>query len=181
MTPFKTLAVAMAMIGTMAIPSQAADITPDGIVSSGWYLRADAGWSWLSWDRRDDDEIVLGGGIGYRYNENLRAEFRVDWAGLYDTRRSADDVNITTALINGYYDFAISETLTPYVGAGAGYGVVDTFGFDGSGFAYALMMGADVKLMDKVSLDLGYRLRGIVSSKDDTMEHQFLSGLRFEF
>ncbi len=81
-----------------------------------------------------------------------------------------------------YFDIPTGSMITPYLGAGAGYGwgTVDG-GRDRDGFAYALMAGASVDLTDNVSADVGYRFRNVLSSGDNPMEHQVLVGLRYKF
>ncbi len=91
----------------------------------GFYLRGDLGWSFLEWSGGDDDSAVsLGGGVGYQFNDNMRADVTVDWAGEYDVAPGAD-MSTTTVLGNLYFDWANDSAFTPYVGAGLGYGWVD--------------------------------------------------------
>ena len=185
MTTFKrTLLAAAGLLAIMSAPSLAADMDApvSDVAIEGWYLRADLGWSFLDWSARDDNEFVGGVGAGYRFDENLRTDLRVDWAGYYDTTAGADDMTLVTALGNLYFDVPTGTMFTPYVGAGAGYGwgTVDGGG-DKDGFAYALMAGTSVNLSEELSLDVGYRFRAIMSNGDDPMEHQFMGGLRYEF
>jgi opacity protein-like surface antigen len=180
---FRTSLLVCAVMAGLSAPALAADMdAPAAEMVDGWYLRADAGWSFLEWSGRDDDEPVAGLGVGYRYTDNLRTDLRVDWAGLYDRRRSTDDVAIITATGNFYFDIPTGMEVTPYLGAGAGYGwyMVDS-GPDKDGFAYALMAGAEVALGERLSLDVGYRFRSILANGNDPMEHQVMIGLRYGF
>lgn len=183
------LASALSLAGMAA--AQAADIsepvpvpeTPQEYAAMGWYLRGDIGWSFLEWSGGDDDSaLVVGGGVGYRWSENMRSDLRVDWAGDYDTGDNGD-LNTTTVLGNLYFDWANESAFTPYLGAGVGYGWVNASGDgdDDDGFAYALMAGVSVKLADTISLDTGYRFRDVLISGPDPYEHQIMTGLRFEF
>lgn len=183
MLNFKRMLLASSLFVAMSAPVLAADpYVPDvpGL-QGGWYLRADAGWSWLEWKGRDDSAFAAGGGIGYRFNENLRTDLRVDWAGNYSLN-AGRDMSVTTALGNLYFDIPTDTAFTPYVGAGAGYGwgTIDG-GSDKDGFAYALTAGVDVALSDQLSMDVGYRFRQILASGADPMEHQVLVGLRYGF
>ena len=45
--------------------------------------------------------------------------------------------------------------------------------------AYALMAGANIGLTDTLSLDVEYRFRDILASGANPMEHQLLTGLRY--
>lgn len=157
------------------------DVPADTYAAMGFYLRADAGWSWLS-DKKDDSAFAVGGGAGYQYDENLRGDLRIDWAGNYDTRRENDAVGITTILGNAYFDIPNDTMVTPFVGGGVGYGwkSVDG-GRDKDGFAFAVMAGASVEVMENLSLDVEYRFRDVVVSGDNPMEHQILTGLRYKF
>ncbi len=58
---------------------------------TSFYLRGDLGWSFLEWSGGDDDSAVsLGGGVGYQFNENMRADITADWAGDYNVAPGAD-------------------------------------------------------------------------------------------
>lgn len=162
------------LAGTTA-PGLAADYSPEAPVSSsGFYLRGDAGWSWLDTDVEDNSALTLGGGAGYRFNDNLRTDLRADWAGI-----GSDDNAFTTVLGNVYFDIPTDTILTPYLGAGAGYGWVESNGIDDHGVAFGLMAGVEVNITGNLSADVGYRYRQILS--DDAYDHQALVGLRFGF
>jgi len=81
MKNFTRALLSLGLLAGVAAPAIAADYTPEAVVTaSGLYLRGDAGWSWLSTDEDDDSVLVLGGGLGYQFNDNLRTDLRVDWA-----------------------------------------------------------------------------------------------------
>lgn len=177
-------AMALGLVALAAVPAtaMAADVdAPTDYTMSSWYIRGDVGASWLTWDGQDDNGFALGGGVGYQYNENLRADLRADWAGTYGIGRGRD-MGITTVLGNLYFDIPTGTMITPYLGAGAGYGwgSVDG-GRDRDGFAFALMAGASVDLTDNLAADVGYRFRDVMASGDNPMEHQILVGLRYKF
>jgi opacity protein-like surface antigen len=158
-----------------AAPAAAADYTPEAVVTaSGWYLRGDGGWSWLNTDEEDDSVFALGGGVGYQFNDNLRTDVRGDWAGLGE-----DEGSFTTVLGNVYFDIPIETIVTPYLGAGLGYGWSESSGSDDDGVAFGLMAGVEVNLTENLSADAGYRYRQILS--EDVYDHQALIGLRFGF
>ncbi len=168
----------------MPVSAYAADIDPVVPESEamGLYLRADAGVSFLQWSGGDDDVgAVFGGGIGYRYNDNMRADITVDWAGKYDVAPGAS-MSTVTVLGNLYYDFANDSAFTPYIGAGAGYGWVhNTPTGNESGLAVNLTAGVAVDLTQNIALDVGYRFRDTFISGANPMEHQVTAGLRFSF
>ena len=186
MKAFKISLLAAAMMTGAGAAAQAADASPDVPADTysamGFYLRADAGWSFLDWaGGSNDDAVAAGGGVGWRINDNMRTDLRVDWAGGYSIAPGAD-MSVTTVLGNLYFDIPTSTAFTPYVGAGLGYGFVnfDTAP-DKSGFAYGLMAGVGVDLTQNMTLDVGYRLREVMISGSDPFEHQLLAGVRFEF
>lgn len=184
MKAFTTLLVAGLFAAPLVVAAQAADIDPVPTESEamGLYLRGDLGASFLQWNGGDDDTgMVFGGGIGYRYNDNMRADVTVDWAGKYSVG-GGNDMSTLTALGNLYYDFANSSAFTPYVGAGAGYGWVNnTPTGDKNGFAVGLAAGVAVDLTQNIALDVGYRFRDTMVSGANPMEHQVAAGIRFSF
>ena len=96
---------------------------------------------------------------------------RADWAGI------AGDGDLSTITGNLYFDIPMDSVITPYLGAGAGYGW--TGGRD-EGFAFALMAGAELSLSDNLSADLGYRYRQILDGHDPSA-HEVMLGLRYKF
>jgi opacity protein-like surface antigen len=180
-----------AMMLAMATASQAADPyapppvaeTPQDYAKMGWYLRGDIGWSFLEWSGGEDDNaFALGGGVGYQFNDYLRSDLRVDWAGNYDIG-GGDDMGVTTVLGNLYLDVPTGTMITPYVGGGIGYGwtSVDGAGDDGDGLAWAISAGASVDLSESIAMDVGYRFRDVMVSGENPTEHQIMTGLRFKF
>lgn len=185
MRVLKISIVAAAMLASAAAAAQAADAgaPPAGDYQAmGLYLRADAGWSFLDWSGgNNDNNVALGGGVGYRFNDNLRTDLRVDYAGPYSVGPGAD-MHLTTVLGNLYYDIPTNTAVTPYLGAGAGYGWGTVSGGNNKdGAAFALMAGVGVDLTDNMALDVGYRFREVMSPGNNPMEHQVLAGIRFKF
>ena len=117
---------------------------------------------------------MLGGGLGYKFNDHLRTDARIDYAGIGNSNHDFGSV-----LGNVYFDIPTSTVFTPYVGAGLGYGWSDDHGDSESGVTYALMAGMEVTLTDNISADIGYRFRQIINS--DTYTNEALVGLRYSF
>ena len=173
MKNFTKALLGLGLLAGAAAPAVAADAyAPDEAVvtASGFYLRGDAGWSWLNADDDDNSVVVLGGGVGYQFNDNLRTDLRADWAGL-----GGDESSFTTVLGNVYFDIPTETIMTPYLGAGLGYGWTDST----DGAAFGLMAGVEVNLTENLSADIGYRYRQILS--EDVYDHEALAGLRFSF
>jgi len=118
--------------------------------------------------------FLLGGGVGYKFNDHLRTDLRLDYAGVGN-----DNHDFGSVLGNVYFDIPTGSVITPYVGAGIGYGWSDDRGDDESGVAYALMAGVEVNITDNVSADVGYRFRQIIDS--ETYANEALVGLRYGF
>ncbi|MGQ0486664.1 MAG: outer membrane protein [Hyphomicrobiales bacterium] len=187
MRMFKTSLLAGAMLASAGFAAQAADpgvpeVPANDYQAMGFYLRGDIGWSFLDWSGdSDDDAFVFGAGAGYRFNDNMRADLRVDWAGEYDVGPGAD-LSVSSVLGNLYFDWTNDTSFTPYMGAGLGYGWTNASpGNDKDGVAYGLMAGVAVDLTDSIVIDAGYRFRDVMVSGSDPTEHQFITGLRFEF
>lgn len=122
---------------------------------------------------------ILEAGIGYRFTPSLRGEvmfsYRVDYSldapdasnALYDA-----DIRSNVFLLNGYYDFAASGDVKPYLGLGVGWAqnrlgtvrqgfpMVTFFnavsGGKKSNAAFALMAGVSIP-QGSWTLDIGYR------------------------
>jgi opacity protein-like surface antigen len=112
-----------------------------------FYVRADAGYA--AYDRpsidvdgkfdmyntKIDGNWSAGGGIGYYFNKNIRADvtleqrFNSDVSGTYQFNNGAGAVTAdgkfglksTVGLLNVYYDFDSRGRFTPYLGAGLGF------------------------------------------------------------
>lgn len=165
----------LSLLAGVSAPALAADYVPEPVVSaSSFYLRGDLGWSWLSTENNNDSVFLLGGGVGYKFNENLRTDLRVDYAGVGN-----DNHDFGSVLGNVYFDIPTGSVITPYVGAGIGYGWSDDRGDDESGVTYALMAGVEVNITDNLSADVGYRFRQIIDS--ETYANEALVGLRYGF
>lgn len=168
--------IGLGLLAGAAAPALAADAySPETPISAtGFYLRGDAGWSWLNTESDNDSVGVVGGGVGYQFNDNLRTDLRADWAGIGN-----GDTSFTTVLGNVYFDIPTQTIVTPYLGAGVGYGWADDHGDNSSGVAFGAMAGIEVNLTDNLSADVGYRYRQILS--EDTYDNEALVGLRYSF
>ena len=172
----KSLLAIGLLAGVSSNAAMAADAyTPEPVVSaSNFYIRGDAGWSWLNTHDGSDSVGVVGGGVGYRFTPNLRADIRGDYAGIGNS-----DHYFGTVLGNLYFDIPTQTIFTPYVGAGLGYGWSDSHGSNQDGGAFAAMAGVEISLTDNLSADVGYRYRQIFS--EDVYDNEALVGLRYSF
>lgn len=186
MNIFKTVLLAGAMSLPLVSGANAADPNPDvpsdAATTSGFYLRGDAGASFLNWSGGSNDTSwVAGGGVGYQYNDFLRMDATIDRSGAY-TIAPGSTINTTALMGNVYVDIKNSTAFTPYIGGGIGYGWVSGPVYPGNnGLALGLAAGVSVDMTTNLALDVGYRYRDIGSSLPHTQEHQVTAGLRFKF
>jgi opacity protein-like surface antigen len=177
-----TILLAGAAGAIMTGQSFAADLdvpAPTDVSSaSAFYLRGDAGWSFLEWSGGEDDsDYTFGIGAGMQFNDMVRSDITLDHTGSY--RIGPDDTLSTTALMgNTYLDFANDSMLTPYVGVGAGYGWVDG---GPNGFALGAAAGVAINVSETIAIDAGYRFRDIMADGPDVKEHLATVGMRIKF
>lgn len=149
---------------------------------TGWYLRGDIGWSFLDSDigRKNDNAFTGGGGVGYRFSNNFRGDVTADYSGNYNV--GGNKLDAWTLLGNAYVDIPISDTVVPYLGAGAGYGWYDgTHGYSEDGFTVAAMAGVGFKVSENMTLDVGYRFRDGFIDGPNFYDHSVRAGLRVGF
>ncbi len=184
--------VAVGLLGGTALAADMPAYTPEPAPApapapvydnSGWYLRGDLGWSWtdMGGHLENDDDFTAGGGVGYRFNDMFRADITGDYSGKYDMGPGKYDA--WTLLGNGYVDIPWGSTVTPYVGAGLGWGWLNgSNGLDDDdGFTFALMGGVAFNITERVALDVGYRYRNTSIDGPNFQDHSARAGLRFSF
>ncbi|MEN3793268.1 outer membrane beta-barrel protein [Fulvimarina sp. MAC3] len=135
---------------------------PEPIATGGWYLRGDVGYRFSdttrgrystyessvlshdffynSYDYNEitlDESVVVGGGIGYRFNDFARVDLTADYFSndlrgtsncapfkvasyecRYDDKADAD---VWVLMANAYADLGTYGGITPYVGGGLGF------------------------------------------------------------
>lgn len=126
---------------------------------SAWYLRGDVGYKVYrdpkakydnpayraagisNFGGEDmDHAAVIGGGVGYKFNNHFRSDLTVDYEtpsefkgklpciagpGCLKASDNKTKISATTVLLNGYFDIATFGGITPYVGGGVGFSYVD--------------------------------------------------------
>ena len=173
---------------------------------SSWYLRGDIGYktyrnpdvrySSTKFVKEDLDETgMVGGGVGYKFNNWIRADLTLDYEFKSDFKgrlfcpcapggdpfsREKAEVSAFTTLANVYFDLGTWHGFTPYVGAGAGasrikvsdYSFVNPDGTSGSvggssnwDFSWALMAGVGFEVTDNLMIDAGYRYLNLGDGK----------------
>lgn len=134
-------------------PVQPAPVEVAPVSTSGWYLRGDVGYGWThmrgasyyqggpggykaDFDDTDlDGGVVLGGGVGYQWNDYFRTDVTLDYlfdgdfngstsgsCGVAEDCVSTDRASWSalSLLANAYVDLGTYYGVTPYVGAGIG-------------------------------------------------------------
>ena len=148
-------------------------------VRPGPYLRFDTGHSWAT-NKNVDDSWIVGGGAGWRFSPNLRADLTFDYRPDFNQTSNLGigpgaktGLHNWTLMLNGYYDIPIeSFPLVPYVGGGIGLahnslhgasvavpgtGVANFTGNDTDQFAWQLSAGVSYNFTPSLALDVGYR------------------------
>jgi opacity protein-like surface antigen len=158
------------------------------------YLRLDTGASFSRKLNSGDDDVgtggIIGGGIGYRFNDHLRSDVTLAYragykasgasttdAGTGDTLSVGKaDISSTAVMTNLYYDVATIDRFTPYVGGGLGLAFNKTdaarMSVNGSDvgqgtsttntdLAWQLSAGASIAVTGNLSADIGYRYQDL--------------------
>ncbi len=187
MKNFRSMLLASALVivpgAAIAADMPVQEPVPEPYVGvGGWYLRGDAGWSFLDWDGgKNDNAFTGGGGFGYKWNEWFRSDIRADYSGTYGVQRR-HDMSTVSVLGNTYVDFPLTPWFKPYIGGGIGYGwVFDSPRGDENGFTWALMGGATFDVTPNVAIDVGYRFRDFLIKGPNVYDHSVTAGLRYMF
>lgn len=183
----KIIAATAAAIVLSATAAQAAD--------EGIYARLDSGWSFSRDSGKDiDDDVgssaIIGAGVGYRFNQHVRADVTLGYRGGYEvdtgfstsgvTANFKGDVSALTGMANVYVDVAKMGMFTPYVGGGIGFSrnKVDDVavrtnasvngtlqGDTETSFAWQLSAGVGIEVAPKWTIDVGYRYMDMGEAK----------------
>lgn len=167
----------------------------------------------------DYAQNTVGGGIfaGYDFYPQLQVPIRVEveydlrtnmqteWSGKKGSRTGSIDATwgFQTLFANVYWDFHNSSAFTPYIGAGAGLGFINSeyemngrngesmsFSQFNTVFAWNVGVGCSYAFTENVSADLAYRYVGLGSSEASLMGEKITTypsaneislGLRFTF
>ena len=77
-------------------------------------------------------------------------------------------VDAYSVMGNVYFEAPLSTVFKPYLGAGAGYGWVDSnVGVEDDGAAIGGMAGLGFEVVENITLDVGYKYRRIFLSGTD--------------
>lgn len=133
----------------------------------------------------------LEGEIAYRNNDYDKVG--VDGAQKVNVSGSYKSLGF---LLNGYYDFILNESVSPFLKAGVGGARLDTDAVRGGGisipdddewvFAYQLGLGLGWKATKALTVDLSYCFYGTSKPKFQGLDmeyytHNILLGIRYNF
>jgi len=124
---------------------------------------------------------LIGGALGTNLMPNLRGEVELSYAShgvkgsIHNPATSGTAITGSSSTLyilgNLWYDIDTGSSITPYLGGGLGVGVVmpnisvpgtgDSYKAAGAGVAGQLGAGIKFDVADNVSIDLGYRAKGV--------------------
>lgn len=133
---------------------------------------------------------ALNGVLGYRLDDVLRGEIELGYKAA-DVEYDPTDANITSFMLNGYYDFKTAGPATPFVGLGLGIINAELedgpYSVDDDQFGYQISFGAAIKVAPRLDLDLMYRYQSSLGDFSmDGVEISYgssnlLAGIRYKF
>lgn len=161
---------------------------------SAFYARLGIRAAWMSADssNADDDDFGVGYGgaiaIGQKYGDyRFELELAKQVAEADSGINGTPEVDLTTVMVNLYYDLPIADGFSAYGMVGIGYGLYDYDDavFDGSDNAIAYKAGLGVSYMftDAIAGDLGYEYLGVADSgyASNVDGHNIVASVRFMF
>jgi len=184
-----------------------------------WYVRLGLRASWMTqdaWGNNEwDADTGFGGSLAFgREFGNFRAELELGKQGadLEDLHRTglyggwanafSGDIDITTVMVNGYYELPVVDAFSLYAMAGLGFAKYDmdttrlvineadnsvdsTRTRDGSDnvFAYKTGVGMTYNFTEQIAGDLGYEYLGVADTDLATSinGHNVVASVRFKF
>lgn len=184
-----------------------------------WYVRLGVRASWVTQDAWGNDEwdtdTGFGGAIAFgREFGNFRAELELGKQGadLEDLHRTglyggwanafSGDIDITTVMVNGYYELPVVDAFSLYAMAGLGFAKYDmdttrlvineadnsvdsirTRNGSDNVFAYKAGVGMTYNFTEQIAGDLGYEYLGVADTDLATSinGHNVVASVRFKF
>ncbi len=162
-----------------------------------WFVRVGvrAAWADMNADHPTygtvDGETDAGFGAALAFGREF-GQFRVEGELAYQGAdfKDADDADydLTTAMVNGYYEIPVYDAFSVYAMAGVGVAklsVDDSEGWDSSdqAFAYKAGVGMTYNFTDEIAADLGYEYLGVADTDiaDSFSGHNVVGSVRFKF
>jgi opacity protein-like surface antigen len=148
---------------------------------------------------------AFAGGIGYIIGPKLRSELELGYRSN-DVERltvpafgvpagaATGDVSVFSGMVSAYYDIVTWGPITPYLGAGVGFGSIDlditSAGVNSTrsdtAFAYQGMAGIRYAVTSSLDLKLGYRYFALLDPQLGSTEYEYAThnvefGAAFKF
>ncbi|MCH9753679.1 MAG: porin family protein [Alphaproteobacteria bacterium] len=161
---------------------------------SGLYVRGDIGASKMKLSEKvtpankvtNDTKPVYNLGVGYNFNDNLRADLNAQLRNSEIEKNGHSlknsEYKSKAVFLNGYYDFKNDTLFTPYVTAGVGFAKnsieklpADHTSKSNTNFAWNTGVGSKVNVSKNVDLDVSYRYSNLGNFKytASNVEHKF--------
>jgi opacity protein-like surface antigen len=122
---------------------------------------------------------ALGG--GYKFNEFFRTDLMFQYRNIKSKSGSTLKGKSYSAMLNGHLDAHNDTIFTPYLMAGLGAGRIKFKGYKTSiGINWNAGLGAQAKIHDQASIDLGYRYVSLAKAKPTKKRftaHEAIAGL----
>ncbi len=153
----------------------------------------DTGWAGTAAVGKDYSNWRMEGEFGYRDNDVDSTS-----AGGASLTSPGGSVDVTTAMLNGYYDIETGTPFVPYLGAGVGLAHVDVDNYSGGGatiangddnvFAYQAIAGTEYRFDERWSGILEYKYFDASNVEVDTpagdaeldyRNHTVMAGVRY--
>lgn len=194
--------------GAALVAATVMGATAANAAEAGWYASIGGGVNWVDVNDENNVEWDMEGGytvqgaVGYDFGDNGSSvgKFRVEAEIAYTqndnesvkaggtTFNIGGDLEQTSFMVNGLFDFMPNSGFRPYIGAGLG--IVDaeqtvslagiSASANGTEFAYRGLAGVGISLGENVTLDVGYRYTR-VTSDTEYANNAAIAQVRFGF
>ncbi len=174
------------MLFAAALGAAIATAAQAGDADHGFYARLDTGASFSTNAEQDvgnsvGTAAILGGGVGYRFNQYIRADVTLSYRDGYQVNSSKVMEGLTyftkgnvyslAGLANAYVEPFQFGIIRPYIGGGVGFAsnkvsdvAVSVLDYNGTlqgatstSFAWQGSAGIGIALTPKLTADIGYR------------------------
>ncbi len=177
------------------------------------YIKGNIGYNYMNLDTKGNYRIEssslfkgngynLGLALGNQFSDRFRGEIsysfiKTNASSDFDVRDISGllgtvlppKVKQQIILLNGFYYPVKKMRINPFIGAGAGWGFLSKATYidikaDGNNFAYALYLGVDYDITEKISLDITGNYTSILATSSYTKDlYNFggTLGIRYSF
>lgn len=165
-----------------------------------WFVRVGVRAAWASmnvdgWDGNDaDTDAGFGAALAFgREFGQFRVEGELAYQGadideINNATYDNSDYDLTTVMVNGYYELPVYDAFSVYAMAGIGIAKlnVDVDGYmddSDQAFAYKAGVGMTYNFTEEIAADLGYEYLGVADTDiaDSFSGHNIVGSVRFKF